>query len=565
MDFALDRYNDPPLLVSAEQAADDQHRYLCPHPQCRRPVYRAEGQIQRPHFKHFRNSGADDCPYFHSSSWEASPEGLRQEAARRRRQPALLAGLTRRGADVGWNLLLYVPPLDGVGAVARISEPAGVRTVGAQQLSPHGRRLAVRAQEGNYSVTILHAAGSVADRFEVAGLRRNVPNLFRFAETGGRRLATDASGAIEPVVLSATYLVVTHWEHPLGTVPPEVRQRFLGTDGSAQWSGTLLQLPGEESEGLRRWCAQHLRRRLTHPQPELTLSYPPHSLPLADETLEVPAGQKVILAVHGEPGAPAPGRIILWDARVQSPYQLFLGSSLPVFITFGPLRAGVYEVLVPEAPDLYLELRAVKLAPPALPEAAALQVQDAAGAALRDAPLFSEPAEELLQSVRAGRQRIAALRLPAGLPLTVRTRDSGVPPWREDELRPHGADLAAYEAEVAATLGHLLARPRVELVLDAGAFGHAELRDRARRESAGSALHLPRQLRVRLLWLLGAAHRAGPAVPARAQIPGRNRLTGPDRQLVEQILSKAAWPVKLLPQVRSAFRELTCHLGGGEA
>src|SRR5262245_41816690 len=134
MEFALDRYTDPPRLVPADQAADDLHRYLCPHPQCQRPVYRAEGEVQSPHFRHFPNSGADDCPYYHFSSWEASPEGLRQEAARRRRQPALLAALIRRGGDVAWKLLLYVPPLDEEQAVARVREPAGVRTLGVQQV-----------------------------------------------------------------------------------------------------------------------------------------------------------------------------------------------------------------------------------------------------------------------------------------------------------------------------------------------------------------------------------------------------------------------------------------------
>src|SRR5262249_12723942 len=141
MDFALDRYTNPPLLVPAERAAHDPHRYLCPHPQCQRPVYRAEGEVQSPHFRHFPNSGADDCPYYHSPSWEARPEGLRQPAARRRRQPALLAALFRRGSDQKWKLLLYIPPLESDQTLAKISEPAGVRTLNAEQLSGHGRRL----------------------------------------------------------------------------------------------------------------------------------------------------------------------------------------------------------------------------------------------------------------------------------------------------------------------------------------------------------------------------------------------------------------------------------------
>jgi hypothetical protein len=562
MEFALDRYTEPPLLVPAERATHDRHRYLCPHPLCQLPVYRAEGEVQSSHFRHFPNSGADNCPYFHSSSWEASPERLRREAACRRRQPALLATLIRRRDDVRWKLLLYVPPLEGEQSLARVSETAGVRTLNAEQLSVHGLRLDVRPQERDYLVTVLAAANAQVAHFDIPGLQRSVPDIFRFAETGGRRLATDATGAREPLVLGAPYVLVTHVEHPVPAPPPEVRLRFLGSDGSGQWTGTFVQLPGKESKPLRSWCEHHLRRPLATPQPELVPVFPPHSQPLADETMEVPVGQKIVLALHAQPGTPAPGRIVIWDARAQNPYQLFLSGTLPAFITLGPLRAGVYEVLVPEAPDLYVELRAVKEPTLALPEEAALQVQDATATETQTAPLFSQAAEELLRDVRSNRWHLSAIRLPAAPPVTLRTREDTMPYWREDELRPLGTNAGAFEAQIAERLGRLLAQSLLELVIDVGAFGHAELRRPARTASLRSLSHLPQRLRTRLRWLLGAAHANGPNVPAGVKLATPVRLTGADRQLVEQLLCEPTWPLTLLPQVHAAFRELNCYTEG---
>jgi hypothetical protein len=558
MDLALDRYTDPLRLVPAAEAAHDQHRYLCPHPQCQRPVYRAEGEVQSPHFKHFPNSGADDCPYYQFSSWEASPEGLRQKAARRRRQPALLAALSRRGSDLKWKLLLYTPPLEGDQALAEISEPAGVRTLSAEQLSGHGRRLDVRPHEGTYRVTVLDATAHEVARYDIPGLRRGVPNVFRFAEAGGRRLTTGATGERESVVLGAPYLVVTHFEHSLAAAPPDVRVRFLGSDGSGQWTGTFLQLPGKESKPLRSWCEHHLRRPLATPQPELVPVFPPHSQPLADETMEVPVDQKIVLALHAQPGTPAPGRIVIWDASAQNPYQLFLSGTLPAFIALGPLRAGVYEVLVPEEPDLYLELRAVKRPTLAPPEEAVLQAQDAAATGTQTAPLFSQAAEELLRAVRTSRWHLSAIRLPAALPVTLRTREDTMP-WQEDERRPLGTNAGAFEAQIAERLGRLLAQSRLELVIDVGAFGHAELRRPARTAPVRSPARLPQRLRTRLRWLLGAAHANGLAVPAGIKLATPVRLTGADRQLVDQLLCKPTWPLTLLPQVHAAFRELNCY------
>lgn len=551
---------DTGRLVDADEVSEwRMGAFKCPC--CFDSVQLIAPEERATYFRHLHKSYRTDCENYQVGegggySGTGTGEG---------RWLALFVVTSIKPRTSSWHLELFIPDPGPALKVAHYRDAQGERPPLSNLGSARGgRRINVLPQEADYEVVFGPKGSGSARILEIPGLHRRFSNVFRYSESAGRRLGSD-----EPLVAGESYVVVSHSSSRL---PDWELVEPLQIGRAGDWFGSILTLPPDNSDDLRKWCGRHLNRRVESPRPKLTLLYPPSAIMLDDGAWAIPSDRgDIFVACDGPPGTQPPSQVG-WKYRyADRPRWSFLRGSLPTFLSETAQQRAWYEVLLRDSPRAGLELLIGEQPKLARPAVARVTTRSEPNAAPRSAPLFSQGAEERLQAVREGREELVSIKLPAGLPLEVSVKAPTARRW--EALGDETSDPDVSTMDFVDRLRDALSRRELTIRIDAGNFGLVELVGASPPEEMARQIDIPGRLRARIVWLLATATACTAAAEKTHQTLGLrgefgvllDGVTPRDRSLLMNFLRVGSWPARLAAHARVAVRELsrlTSQVGG---
>ena len=314
-------------------------------------------------------------------------------------------------------------------------------------------------------------------------------------------------------------------------------------------AGFLLYVPRSPRRDVEAWCSAAAKRQLIDPPGEVDLVLPPARTIQADGAYLIAAGEEVVLALRGGDCAQPvlelideqTGRGQAWDTEIKA----------NEFICLGKFEPGAYAVHIRDWALVSLRLAVVDAM---APEVVGVQLRTTArnGENETRTGLLEPEAAERWAAIVSGTELLRNIDLPGGWPVSISWNARGA-----GEVSRGGLATAL---AVATAVSECLAADPDGAVLDAGVFGtvHYE-RSTVQTKTQRTTERLPVALYARLKWLILAREAttgSTASIGLSISVGTAGSLREADRRLVASFLEVARWPVALIPQARSAAREL---------